>query len=376
MSSDSERRIYEDLGVKPVINAQGNKTVLGGSRISPQVRTAMDLANRHYADMETLLKRSGAIIADMLQSEAALVTSGAAGAITLSTAACMAGSDPAKISRLPDTTGMKNEFLIQKVQRYKYDRCLTIFGGKMVEVGDEQGATVDQLRQAITERTAGLFYLAVGKRQGELALADVIRVAHQSGIPVIVDAAGQVYPIDELRRYTRLGADLVCYGAKYIGAPNSTGILVGRKALVDAAFLHTFVGFEAGNTRGVGRPLKVDRQEVVGVVAALRQWFNMDHTARMAGHERKIQVICRSLAGVPHIDATAIDDERGLSDAVRITLDEAALGKTTAQVDQALRDGNPSIYVNRTDNVLSVIVTQLADGEEQVVGERLRAALL
>src|SRR5262245_51156156 len=162
MSDDKARQIYEELGVRPLINAGGNKTILGGSRVSPTVQAAVDMANRHYVEMKELLARSGEIIAGMVGSEAAMVTSGCAAAMALGVAACMSGSDPEKVERLPDTTGMKHEFLIQACQRYKYDRALTIFGGKLVEVGDEHGATAEQLRAAITDKTAGIHYLAVG----------------------------------------------------------------------------------------------------------------------------------------------------------------------------------------------------------------------
>ena len=136
--SNEGLKVYQELGVKPVINAMGFMTVLGGSRPSPGVQAAMNHASRYFADMEELLKRAGDIIAELLGGEAALVTPGCAAALALSSATCMADDDPDKIQQLPDTTGMKNEIIIQKSQRYHYDRCITIFGAKMIEAGDEQ----------------------------------------------------------------------------------------------------------------------------------------------------------------------------------------------------------------------------------------------
>ena len=150
MDSERGRRIYEDLGVNPVINAMGSQTVLGGSRLSPGVLRAMQDANRYFVDMKELLKRSGEVIAGLLGAEAALVTPGCASVLSLGSAACMTGNDPEKMERLPATAGMRDEFLIQSRQRYKYERCVTVHGGKLVEVGDESGTTAGQLREAMT----------------------------------------------------------------------------------------------------------------------------------------------------------------------------------------------------------------------------------
>jgi L-seryl-tRNA(Ser) seleniumtransferase len=377
MNSEHGRRIYEELGVKPVINAAGYMTVLGGSRVAPSVREASEAANRYFVDMEELLKRTGAILAEILGAEAALVTSGCAAAIALGAAACLSGSDPAKAERLPDTTGMKNEILVQASQRYKYDRCVTIFGGRLVEVGADGRTTAEQLAAAITNRTAAIHYFAPGGGAGVVPPEEVVRIAHQRGVPVLVDAASQVYPLEDLRKYTGMGADLVCYGAKYFGAYNSTGILCGRKDLVDAAFLHCFVGFESSRVRSVGRPLKVDRQEVIAVVCALREWVSMDHAARLAEHQRRIQVLRQALEGIRHVSVAPLVDERTLASGVVVTLDEAALGKTAARAIEELRAGNPSIWVRgRGDgNSFSVAVAHLVDGEEEIVARRLREVL-
>ena len=270
MDNEEGRRIYEAWGVKPLINAAGNVTMIGGSRPPARVLEAMALAGRYYVDMEELLKKTGEYIAGVFGAETAFVTSGCGAALALGAAACVSGGDPEKIARMPDTTGMKNEILIQKRQRYSYDRCLTIFGAKLVEVGDAQGTTAAQLEGAVSDRTAAIHYFAPGGGEGVLPIEEVIRIGHARGVPVLVDAAAQIFPLSVLKRYTGAGADLVCYGAKYIGAFHSTGILCGRKALVDAAFRHCFIGFEAGRNRSMGRPLKVDRQEVIGVVVALR----------------------------------------------------------------------------------------------------------
>ena len=160
----------------------------------------------------------------------------------------MSGSDPEKMEQLPDTTGMKHHILIQKKQRYHYDPVLTVFGAKLIEVGDENGTTEAQLETAISDQTAAIHYFAPGGQEGVLSPEDVVRIAHANGIPVIVDAASQVYPLETMLKYPDMGADLIGYGTKYIGSCHSTGILCGRKDLIDAAYLHSFIGYETSPT--------------------------------------------------------------------------------------------------------------------------------
>jgi L-seryl-tRNA(Ser) seleniumtransferase len=376
MSNDQARQIYEQLGLRPLINAGGNRTVLGGSRIRPAVQAAAEAANDYYVDMKELLRQTGKLIAPVLGAEAAMVTPGCFAALALAAAACMSGTDPQKIEQLPDTSGMRDEFLIQACQRYKYDRAMTIFGGKLIEFGDAQAATIEQLRAAINDKTAAILYLAVGQRPGELPIESVIAAAKQRNVPVIVDAASEVYPFDRLRRYTDLGADLVCFGGKYFGSYNSTGLLCGREALLEAAFLHSFVGFETSTYRSLGRPFKLDRQEIVATVVALQEWLNMDHEERIAGQERRGQIISQAAGGIAHVAVEWVPEERAISNSVYLTIDETALGKTAGQISQALQEGTPSIWVGRRDNTLHVTVSELTEEEARLVAERLRAILL
>ena len=373
MSNDG-LRVYRDLGVKPVINAMGFMTVLGGSRPSPQVQAAMTHASRYFVGMEELLKKTGDIIAGILGGEAALVTPGCAAALALSTAACMAGSDSEKIQQLPDTTGMKNEIIIQKSQRYHYDRCLTIFGAKMIEAGDDH-TTANQVEAAITDKTAAIHYVAPGGGEGVVSLDEVLSIAKAHDVPVIIDAASQVYPLEQMRRYPEAGVDLVGYGAKYFGACNSTGVLCGRRDLVDAAFLHSFIGYETRNTRCVGRPLKLDRQEVIAVVAALHEWFGMDHEARVAEHMQRAQAIEDALSGIPHITCEVVSSARTLGNGLRVKLDEGALGKTAGQISEALLNGDPSIWLSGGGDSIHISVATLVGDDVQVVSGRLRDAL-
>ncbi len=376
MASHTSSDVFEELGVRKIINARGNETLLGGSSVSQEVREAMEGANFHYVEMRELLEKSGEHIADMLGVEAAYITSGCAAALTLSTAACMVGTDLEKMGRLPDTSGMKNEILIQKKHRYSYDRCFTTSGGKLVEVGDEDGCTAEQLSEAFGPNTAAVAYFAQPNWDSTvLPLTDVAGIARERSVPVIVDAASQIYPLDYFRRTAQAG-DLVCFGAKYFGAPHSTGFVCGKRELVDAVAAQSFIGYETSGRRAIGRPMKVDRQEVVGVVSAFRTWLTTNHEDRLEQVDIRIAAIRESLRGVPNI-RTEVDDRLApWGPDLDVVLDTAALGRSAEQVVQQLADGTPSIRVRvASDDTIIIRVHTLNEGEVEVVSDELRKVL-
>ncbi len=378
--------IYDELGVKPVLNAQGNRTLLGGSTPSPAVQELMDAMGEYYVDLGELMDAVAVKISEMLGVERSLVTSGCSAALAVGAAACMTGDDAAKIKQVPDVTGMPNEFIIQKQLRVRYDRCMTIPGGKLVEIGNERQTTVGDLEAAIGPNTAAVHYLAPGTQPGALPIEEVIRVAHSHHIPVIVDAAGQVYPTDLLSKYVQMGADLVAYGAKYFGSVNSSGILTGRADLVDIARKHSFIGFESGGSDSFGRPMKVDRQEVVGVYAALREWLTTNHEDRFEAYEVRIAALKTDLDDIPHIELSRHSTPPGgPAEGLLVQLDFQALGKTAIDVVNELRAGNPSIWVRspnaRPDdypegqNSFVIRMPTLKEGGEKIIAQRLREIL-
>ena len=376
MGTTKTPEVYKELGVKRIINAVGSATLLGGSTLPGKVQAVMEEANECFVDMEELLEKSGKAVAELLGAEAALVTSGCFAALVLGAAAIMTGKDEEKIARLPDTTGMRNEFLIQKATRYHYDRCVSVAGGKLVEVGDEHGATAEQLEAAIGPATAGILYLAHAEEtEGIVSLPEVIGIAGRKGVAVLLDAAAEVYPLERMRQRARSGADLICFGGKYLGSANSTGVLCGGKEMVEAATLNNFIAYEAKGDYCLGRGYKVDRQEVIGTVVALKEWFAMNHEERFSVQERRIETIAEGLAGIPHANAQRMWERRGPWKQLRIDLDEAALGKTAASIGEALREGTPSIRVGVVGNQMSVAVHTLREGEDKVIAERLRQLL-
>ncbi|HEY7270546.1 MAG TPA: aminotransferase class V-fold PLP-dependent enzyme [Dehalococcoidia bacterium] len=378
MNSEESARLYSDLGVRPVINAAGAYTILGGSQLSAGVQRAMEDANRYFVELRALLESSGRIVSSLLDCEAAYVTSGAASALALSTAACMTGSDPEKIERLPDTSGMKDEVLIQRCGRLKYDRCVTIPGARLVEFGGTERTTTQEFEAAFTERTCAVHFLATGTRPGSLPLVDVIRIAHEHAVPVIVDAAGQTYPTDELKKYARVGADLVCYAAKYFNGPHSTGLITGRRELVEAAAMNGFVSFETNGLRTIGRPMKVDRQEIIALVVALQEWFAMNHEERYLKYGERADAIMSELKAVPGIKLSRMSAVEPVPpvvrEAVRIEF-EPGSGRTAEAVEQTLQQATPAIWTKANEGRLYVSVAFFNDGEESIVAERLREAL-
>lgn len=378
MAATDTTDIYADFGIKQVINAMGHVTLLGGSTLSPAVQAAMEAANRGFAPLEEVLDKTGQTIAGMVGAEHAMVTSGCFAALVLGIASFITGDDKEKIGRLPDTSGMKNEILLQKRQRYHYDRCITVPGGKLVEVGDENGTTPEQLAAAIGPNTAGILHYARGETvPGVLQLAEVVAIAKQKGTRVIVDAASEIYPIERMHYVAQSGADLVCFGAKYLGAQNSAGILCGRKDLLHAAKLNSFIGYEAQRSRSAGRGYKLDRQEVIGVTVALKEWLTMDHEERLQQQSDRIATIRKTLADLPHIQTEEVwNPQREAWIQLRITVAGADDDKLNALCDE-LRNGEPSIWLRPTfeGGQIAVMVNTLQEGETDIVARRLREVL-
>lgn len=363
--------IYDELGVRPIINARGHNTLLGGSTPSERVRAAMRAAEDAYVDMQELLERSGAMIADLLGCEAAYVTPGAAAALALGTAACITGPDVERMARLPDTSGLKNTVLIQRGHRYHYERVVTIVGARLVEVGTGSRA---ELEAALGPQVASVLVPAhLDGAPGTLRLPELLDIAHAHGVPVLVDAASRVFPIDLFTSYTRMGVDLVAFGGKYFGGLNASGILCGRKALIDAAVPQGFIGYETvAYGKSFGRPLKLDRQTIVGVVVALREWLSMDHDQRLRSFEQRLAAIAAELDGLLGV-ATSIEHGDGsMPRVLKIGIDPRRAARDVEAVVASLRSGTPSIVVGADATSIWINPTTLKPEEDQVVAGRLR----
>ncbi len=352
--------------------------MLGGSTTPAEVREAMERANDAYIPLMELQDKAGASIAAMTGVPAAYITAGAGSALTLATAAVMAGTDDDRIQQLPDTTGMKNEILIQTRQRYWYDRCLELAGARLVEFGDPDGTTAEQLDSAIGPNTAAVHYFMVEQSPDPdaLSLDATIEVAKSHGVPVLVDAAGQIYPLDNIGKYIRMGADFQCVAAKYIGAPQSTGYALGTEKMIRALSLQSFASYEGRQVRGIGRPQKVDRQEMIGAVAALNRWLTMNHEDRLADAERRSGTMVTRLKGIPGVKVTALDNVVGhQAFGLRLEFDSDVTGMTADDVVAELKKGDPPVFTRTRagEDYITIHVFGLRDGEENLVGDRIAA---
>lgn len=364
---------FAKFGARPVVNAAGSVTVWGGSNPYPNVLEAMEEGNASFVEMEELLRMTGDHIAKTLDVEAAYVTAGCYAALVLSVAACMTGKDLELADRLPDTTGMKDEVLLMKKHRYGYDRSYTISGAKLIEVGDENGTTRAQLEAAFNDKTAAAAYLIKSDPDEECpTIEEYVEVAHAHGVPVIADGAAQIYPLEEFRVNAKC-ADLVCFGGKYFQAPHSTGFMCGKRELVEAAVNHGFIG-----PRPFGRGMKVDRQEILGFVAAFDGWLDMDHDKRLDHYRDQYNVIIQRLEGIPTVKEMTVEKDNSFTAlGLHFVLDRDVLGKDAEQVaDELLNGGEPRIKVGAQGNDTIVInAHNLSDGDELAIADRLRSVL-
>ena len=390
MAEDILGQIYKEMGATPVINAIGSVTLLGGSTPKPVVKEAMDRADSAYIHLPHLQEVVGKKIAEYCNVPSAYVTSGAGAALALAGAAFMAGNDDDLIQQLPNTSGMKGEMLIQKCQRYWYDRCVEVSGAKLVEFGDELGAIESDLENAITDQTCGIVWVAnelspgtvVGNniQTNPLSLEKVIKIAKKHGIYVLVDAAAQIYPLDILGKYIRMGADAQVIAAKYMGASQSVGLALGTTEMIGKIANQSFTGYEGRRIRGIGRPMKVDRQEIIGVTVAVHEWVTMNHEERLATAEKQSNTMLAPLQNIKGVKAEIIDNIIGNQPfGVKLELDEKVAGITAEELVEKLKSLDTPIWTrngqNHEENMIKLVPWALNPGEDKIVGESIAKIL-
>jgi uncharacterized pyridoxal phosphate-dependent enzyme len=362
-----QRDYFAELGVRPFINAAGTYTAMTASLMAPEVMDAINYASRHYVMLDELHDRVGERIATLLRCEAAMVTSGAASALTLATAAVLTGTDRQKIADIPNLAGMKNEVIIQKAHRFGYDHAVRNCGVRLVEVETRQ-----DLERAINDKTAMLFFYNNNNREGRILDEEFAQLGHTHGIPTLNDAAADVPPVENLWKYTKMGFDLVAFsGGKGLRGPQSAGLLLGRKDLIAAARLNAPPN---GNT--VGRGMKVNKEEIVGMLAAVEMYLRKDHALEQRDFEQRAETIRSSVAAVPGVAAEIfVPEVANHVPHVRISWPAAAGGPTAADVVKELRDGEPSIATRSEGDALVVGVWMMRPGDEKIVARRLRQVL-
>jgi uncharacterized pyridoxal phosphate-dependent enzyme len=360
--------IYKKLGVRPLINAAGTYTVLSGSLMSERSRHAMEEASSCFVRLEELQKAVGARIAQLLNVEAAMVTSGGAGSILLATAACITGTDLEKVRRIPNLEGMKNEVIIPREHRNGFDHQARMVGVKLVEV-----ETTDDLERAINPQTAMLYFTNIYEPKGQIKRKEFIAAGKKAGIPVFNDAAAELPPATNLSSIFGEGFDLVGFsGGKAIRGPQSSGLLLGRKELIEAALLNN-----NPNEDAIGRTSKVGKEEMVGLLTALEEYVQRDHDADIREWRGYMESIASDVHGVSTVKTEVYVPGPGAHPIpyLRVQWDQNQLNLKYAECAQQLRDGDPSIEVNAGADGLNLASYNLYPGEERIVGLRLRTTL-
>ena len=370
---------YNRLGVKRIINAASWITVYGGSIMPPAVVQAMDDASHWFVDMHELNEKAGNIIATLTGAEAGLVTAGSAAGMVLEAAATMAGNDPAKIWQLPDTSNMKNEIILHRAHRVNYDHSFRAAGAKLVEIGNASTTQEWELENAINENTAAVAYIFGPRRGGAIPLRRTVEIAHQHDIPVIVDAAAMLPPLENLSRFIEEGADLVSFsGGKGVMGPQSTGILAGRADLIEAAYANG-----APNSVSVGRAAKVCKEEIAGLITALEIFADTDFEAVNANWRAKCVHVVDELKEIPglrvELEEARPDHLEGGSNFAKavIHFDQDWNGPNIEDINQMLFDGDPGVRVGLSDigDALAVYPVALQPGEEEILAARLKEVL-
>jgi uncharacterized pyridoxal phosphate-dependent enzyme len=384
-AKESTENVYTRIGVRPVINGRGTWTYLSASLELPEVKAAQEEAAKHFVNIFDLQHAVGKRLSELTGAESGMITSGAAGAMASGTAGCIAGGDPNLVWQLPDTTGLKHE-VVMVGGRSPFDSAIRLAGGKLV-LAD----TWEQLPNAINSNTAMIYTTSRPD-----ALAKEIAIAKRAGVPIFMDAADQIPPIEKLRQYAQMGCDLFTVsGGKGLCGPQCSGVLLGRKDLIEAALLNTNPWEGA-----VCRPMKVGKEEIMGCLAAVEAWYHMDLAKLNKEWTGRVERIKKIVDTAPGVTSSIATPPGGNSyPTLTVMWDEKGWGYTTADCAKQLLDGTPSIAVLTDDNPsgvlsrsgahrpprkspktprpdrLQIISMTLKPGEEIIVGKRLRQVL-
>lgn len=398
--------IYTRLGVKTLINARGTWTYISASLELPEVKAAQEEAAEHFVNIFELQHAVGRRLAELTGAESGMITSGAAGAMASATAACIAGSDPEKIWQLPDTTGLKHE-VIMLGGRISFDNAIRLAGGKLVVIGKD---SPDELKNAINDKTAMIYTTSWASRSPDQMnlFTRHLAIAKAAEVPLLLDDAAGIPPIENMKMWSKLGCDLVDFsGGKGLCGPQCTGVLLGRKDLIEAALYNTSPWEGA-----VCRPMKVGKEEIMGCLAAVEAWFKIDQVALTREWIARAQRIAKLVETVPGVTTdidklTAADAKRSRQPTLTISWDQQGWGFTVGDCAQKLLEGTPAISVTAEGNpsdVLSrngppkpgsvemlwpggfggaanphpqlrITTTMLRPGEDIIVGRRIRQLL-
>ena len=365
--SYARRDYFKELGVRTFINAAGTYTFMTGCLMRPEVLDAFNYATNEYVILDDLQDKVGERIAEMLGCEAATITAGAFSAMTLGLAGVLSGMDEEKVIQIPDLTGMKDEVLMQTSHRIGYDHALRNCGVKIVTAEGRKG-----LEKAINKNTAMMWFFNGNNFKGEVRDEEFVEIARKHDIPSFNDCAADVPPVENLWKYTDMGFDLVCFsGGKGLRGPQSAGLLLGKKKYIDAARLHAP---PRGNN--VGRGMKVNKEEILGMLATVEAYLANDHEKEWKLWENQIQVMHDAAASVPGVIAEIhVPDVANHVPSLRISMDPDKIGITPDELRKRLREGHPSIETVGGKESVGITSWMMQPGQEWIVARRIKEIL-
>ncbi|MBL7699781.1 MAG: aminotransferase class V-fold PLP-dependent enzyme [Chitinophagaceae bacterium] len=366
-----KRDILSELGVRTFINAAGTYTMLTGSLMTPEVMEAINAVSKKYVQLDEIQDKVGEKIAALCHAEAATVTAGCWSALVIGMAGVLTGMDSKKVALLPfpEANGMKSEVILQKSHSIGYDKALTNTGVKLITI-----ETREELESAINEKTAMLWFLNREAPKGNIQHEEWIQVAKKHNLPTMIDIAADVPPVENLWKFNDMGFDLVAIsGGKALCGPQSAGILMGKKALIDAAKL------SASPRSGIARGHKVNKEEIVGMYAALDNYVKRDHAKEWKMWEDRVAVIEKAVKSVPGVSTEVfVPPTDNHTPSMRIMWDPSKVKITKEQLGENLRQGSPSVEViswEKDENMVRITVFMLQNGEDKIVANRLKEEL-
>ena len=365
--SSVRRDFFKELGLRTFINAAGTYTSMTGSLMPKEVTDAISYGTTEYVNLDELQDKVGERIAELLECEYATVSSGCFGAMSIGMAGILTGMDPKKVKQLPNTEGMKNEVIIQESHTIGYAQALTNVGAKVVKI-----KTARDLEKAINKKTAMLWFLNAHTDQGAIKWEEFIALGKKYNIPTFIDCAADVPPVENLFKFTKMGFDLVAFsGGKGIRGPQSAGLLLGKRKYIEAARMHTP---PRGET--IGRGMKVNKEEVLGMLAALELYLQKDHKAEWAMWEAQIKLISDSALKIKGVETEVhVPKYANHVPSLRIRWNQNLVKITPNEVRDQLKNGHPSIQTVGDNSTVGITTWMMVPGQERVVATRINEIL-
>ena len=365
--SSVRRDFFKELGLRTFINAAGTYTSMTGSLMPKEVTDAISYGTTEYVNLDELQDKVGERIAELLECEYATVSSGCFGAMSIGMAGILTGMDPKKVKQLPNTEGMKNEVIIQESHTIGYAQALTNVGAKVVKI-----KTARDLEKAINKNTAMLWFLNANTDQGAIKWEEFIALGKKYNIPTFIDCAADVPPVENLFKFTKMGFDLVAFsGGKGIRGPQSAGLLLGKRKYIEAARMHTP---PRGET--IGRGMKVNKEEVLGMLAALELYLQKDHKAEWAMWEAQIKLISDSALKIKGVETEVhVPKYANHVPSLRIRWNQNLVKITPNEVRDQLKNGHPSIQTVGDNSSVGITTWMMVPGQERIVAIRISEIL-